>query len=107
MIRYDDQLMAKLGPTLALARFPNIAVKASCMPNLVSEEYPFPTLLAAIHSVVDVYGPDRTFWGSDVSRLECSWRECRTLFTEECHFLGSDDLEWIMGRGIQEWLRWT
>ena len=105
--RYDDQLMAKLGPTLALARFPNIAVKASCMPNLVSEEYPFPTLLAAIHSVVDVYGPDRTFWGSDVSRLECSWRECRTLFTEECHFLGSDDLEWIMGRGIQEWLRWT
>ena len=103
---YDDDLIPQLGPTLALARFPNIAVKASCMPNLVSEEYPFPTLISAIHRIVDVYGPQRTFWGSDVSRLRCSWYECRTLFTQECNFVDSDDLEWIMGRGIQEWLRW-
>ena len=104
--RYDEHLMAKLSPTLELARFPNIAVKASCMPNLVSEQYPFPSLLPVIQKVVGAYGPDRTFWGSDVSRLECSWRECRSLFTEKCSFLRSDDLEWIMGRGIQEWLHW-
>ncbi|GIT39659.1 MAG: hypothetical protein Ct9H300mP8_08550 [Gammaproteobacteria bacterium] len=79
--RYDEHLMAKLSPTLELARFPNIAVKASCMPNLVSEKYPFPSLLPMIQKVVGAYGPDRTFWGSDVSRLECSWRECRSLFT--------------------------
>ncbi|HBP14751.1 MAG: amidohydrolase family protein [Pseudomonadota bacterium] len=103
---YDDQLIPQLDPTLALARFPNIAVKSSCMPNLVSEDYPFPTLVEAIQRVVGVFGPERTFWGSDVSRLRCSWRESRALFTDECSFLSSGDLEWIMGRGIREWLRW-
>jgi hypothetical protein len=27
-----------------------------------------------------------------------------TLFTEELDFLSSDDKEWIIGRGIAEWL---
>jgi hypothetical protein len=29
-----------------------------------------------------------------------------TLFTEELDFLSDTDREWIMGRGIAEWLKW-
>jgi hypothetical protein len=29
-----------------------------------------------------------------------------THFTEELDFLSSSDLEWIMGRGLAECLRW-
>ena len=104
--KLDDLLLERLAPTLGLAQHPNIAVKASCMPNLVSEPYPFTTLQRAIEQVVEAFGSQRTFWGSDVSRLECSLRENVTLFTEECAFLSAEDIEWIMGRAIAEWLNW-
>jgi hypothetical protein len=29
-----------------------------------------------------------------------------TLFTEEMNLLSGNELEWIMGRGLAEWLRW-
>jgi hypothetical protein len=28
------------------------------------------------------------------------------MFTEEMPFLSATDLEWIMGRGVCEWLGW-
>jgi hypothetical protein len=28
------------------------------------------------------------------------------MFTEEMPFFSGDDLEWIMGRGVCEWLGW-
>jgi hypothetical protein len=28
------------------------------------------------------------------------------LFTEELNFLSDNDKEWILGRGIAEWLHW-
>ena len=89
-----------------LARFANVAVKASSMPSYVNEPYPFPSLHDKIRRVVEAYGRERVFWGSDLSRLSSSYRECVTLFTEELDFLSDDDREWIMGRGISEWLGW-
>jgi hypothetical protein len=29
-----------------------------------------------------------------------------TLFTEELAWLSAQDKEWIMGRGLSEWLGW-
>ena len=59
-----------------------------------------------IRRVFDAFGPARTFWGSDVSRLPCSYRECITHFTETIPFFSAEDKEWIMGKGICEWLDW-
>jgi hypothetical protein len=28
------------------------------------------------------------------------------LFTEELNFLSAEDKEWIMGKGLAQWLRW-
>ena len=91
---------------IKLARLPNVAVKVSALPCYVAEPYPFPTLHPIVRRVVDAFGPRRCFWGTDLSHLTCLYKQCVTLFTEEMKSLSSTELEWIMGRGIAEWLRW-
>lgn len=91
---------------LKLARLPNVAVKVSTLPCYVDEPYPFPTLHPLVRQVVDAFGPRRCFWGTDLSHLPCPYEQCLTLFTEELKFLSESDKEWIMGRGIAEWLGW-
>jgi L-fuconolactonase len=54
---------------LALARFPNVAVKVSAVPTLSTEPYPFADLWPHLHRVIDAFGPDRLMWGSDISRV--------------------------------------
>jgi len=98
---FDD-----LPAVCALARRPNVAVKASGMPSLSTEGYPFRDLHPHIRTLVDAFGPRRTFWGTDLTRMPCSYRECVTLFTEELPWLKGEDLEWVMGRGVCEWLGW-
>ena len=91
---------------LKLARFSNLAVKASALPCYIDEPYPFPTLHPLIHRVVDAFGPQRSFWGTDLSHLTCPYKQCLMLFTEELKFLSESDKEWITGRGIAEWINW-
>ena len=99
-----------LGPgvdvLLKFARLPNVAVKASCLPCYVDEPYPYPTLQPQIRRVVETFGPQRIFWGTDLSQLPCSYRQGVTLFTDELGFLSSEDKEWIMGKGLAQWLDW-
>lgn len=90
----------------ALARHPNVAVKASGMPSLSTERYPFRDLHPHIRTLVDAFGPRRTFWGTDLTRMPCTYYECIALFTEHLPWLRGDDLEWVMGRGVCEWLGW-
>ncbi|HZC00133.1 MAG TPA: amidohydrolase, partial [Gammaproteobacteria bacterium] len=59
-----------------------------------------------LRQVVEAYGPQRVFWGTDLTRLRCPYRQAVTLFTEEVDFLSNADREWIMGRGIAAWLGW-
>ncbi|HEY7648803.1 MAG TPA: amidohydrolase family protein [Methylomirabilota bacterium] len=90
----------------ALAKHPNVAVKASGMPSLSNESYPFRDLHPHIRALVEAFGPRRTFWGTDLTRMPCSYRECIDLFTKELPWLKGQDLEWVMGRGVCEWLGW-
>ena len=99
-----------LGPAIdtviKLARLPNVAVKVSALPGYVDEPYPFPSLHPLVRRVVDAFGPRRCFWGTDLSHLPCPYKQVVTLFTEEMKSLSSTELEWIMGRGLAEWLHW-
>jgi L-fuconolactonase len=91
---------------VGLARYGNVAVKASCLPANALDGYPFRSLDEHLRRVVDAFGPRRVFWGSDLTRLPCTYTQARTHFTDELGFLGAGELEWIMGRGIAEWLGW-
>lgn len=103
----DDAMDPIIDDLVKLARHDNVAVKATCLPSNVTEDFPYPSLHDRIHRVVDAFGPRRVFWGSDVTRLRGTYDEVRRLFAEELDFLTADDLEWIMGRGIREWLGWV
>ena len=105
-IDYDD-LSVAVEPLVKLARHENVAVKASALPCWARDQYPFPTVHGAIEKVVESFGSRRVFWGSDLTRLQCTYSECLSLFTEELTFLTEDDKQWIMGRGLVEWLGWS
>jgi L-fuconolactonase len=92
----------------ALARHPNVFVKVSALPCFSTEPYPFRNLREPLRRVIEAFGPRRAFWGSDITRVPatCSYRQTVTHFTEKLDFLSADELEWIMGRGLADCLRW-
>lgn len=102
----ESELIAAVLPLLSLARYPNISVKASALPSSVAEPYPFRSIHEPLRRVFEAFGSKRVFWGSDLTRLPCSYLECRRLFTDELPYLSESDKEWIMGRAICEWLEW-
>ena len=102
----DAEAFRDFDKLLALARRGNIAVKASCLPLYTTDKYPFKALHPYVRQAYDAFGPRRLFWGSDLSRLPCSYRKCVTMFTQEMSWLSTTDLEWIMGRGLCEWIGW-
>jgi predicted TIM-barrel fold metal-dependent hydrolase len=105
--RKDDRAFDDLPLLLALARLPNVAVKASALPCYSSQGYPYRNLHSHVRRVYDAFGPRRMFWGTDLTRLPCSYRQAITLFTEELGWLSETDKEWIMGRAVSEWLGWS
>jgi predicted TIM-barrel fold metal-dependent hydrolase len=102
----DAEALVHLDELLALAKLPNVAVKATGAPAFSSEPYPFRNLHDTLRRIFDAFGPKRLFWGTDFTRLSCSYRQCVTLFTEELPWLGGRDLEDVMGRSLTEWIGW-
>jgi predicted TIM-barrel fold metal-dependent hydrolase len=102
----DAQIDPAIDALLPLAEYENVAVKATCLPSNVSDAYPFRSLHPRIKRVVEAFGPSRVFWGSDLTRLPCTYDEARRLFTDELDFVSTEDREWMMGRGIATWLDW-
>lgn len=91
---------------LAIAKRPNVAAKVSALPYFSTDKYPYRSLHGYIRRAYDAFGPQRLFWGTDLSRSPIPYRQNITLFTEEIPWLGAADKEWIMGRGVCEWLAW-
>jgi predicted TIM-barrel fold metal-dependent hydrolase len=104
----DDATAPAAARMTALARHPNVWVKVSALPCFSTAPYPFKSLDGPLRRVIEAFGPRRSFWGSDITRVpkSVSLRQVVTHFTEELDFLSADDLEWIMGRGLAECLRW-
>ena len=74
--RYQAQL-------IGLAKYPNIAVKATGQAGYAVDSYPFRSIHPHLRRVYDAFGPQCMFWGHRHHRMQCSWRRCVTLFTEE------------------------
>ena len=104
----DGEAPAAVERMNALARHPNVFVKVSALPCFSTEPYPFGNLREPLRRVIEAFGPRRAFWGSDITRVPASssYRQVVTHFTEELDFLSAADLDWIMGRGLVECLRW-
>jgi predicted TIM-barrel fold metal-dependent hydrolase len=102
----DDEAFRDIEMLLAIAKRPNVGVKVSALPGYSTAPYPYRNLHGYVKQVYDAFGPQRVFWGSDLTRLKCTYRQCVTVFTEEMPWLTTDDLELIMGRALCNWLDW-
>jgi predicted TIM-barrel fold metal-dependent hydrolase len=104
-----NTLTQAIEETVALAKYPNVSVKVSATPGLSREPYPWRDVAVHIKRVFDAYGPQRSYWGTDLtnSYAKGSYRQRITHFTEELNFLSESDKDWVMGRGIVQRLKWT
>jgi len=103
----DHGIWPVLEQLVRLAHYPNLAVKATCLPALVTESYPFPSLKRVLRTVLDTYGAQRVFWGSDLTRLTCSYAELIRFFDEELANLSRADAALVMGEAVAQWYGWT
>ena len=102
----DAKAFRDLDKLVALAKRPNVAVKSSALPCYTDEPYPYPGLHGYIRRVFDAFGARRMFWGTDQTRSPIDYRQGIELFTRHLPWLRGEDLEWIMGRGVREWIGW-
>jgi predicted TIM-barrel fold metal-dependent hydrolase len=102
----DAAAFANLDELLKLARLPNVAIKATGAPGYSSDAYPYRNIHDGLHRIFDAFGPRRFFWGTDLTRMPCSYRQCLTMFTEELPWLKGNDLELVMGQAVCDWLGW-
>ena len=103
----DAAAMAHMPALVALARHPNIAVKATGAPGYSSGPFPFASMHPYLRQIYDAFGPERMFWGTDITKMPCSWRQCITMFTEELPWLSGRDLALVMGEAVCRWWGWT
>ena len=105
----ENKLDDALAQTVALAKYPNVSVKLSASPGISREPYPFRDVASHIKRVFDAYGPQRSYWGTDLtnSYAKASYRQRVSHFTEELSFVSDSDKDWVMGRAITQRLSWT
>jgi predicted TIM-barrel fold metal-dependent hydrolase len=101
-----DAAFKNMPALVALAKHPNIAVKATGGPGYATDGYPFLSLHPYYRHLYDAFGPRRMFWGTDITRMPCSWRHCVAAVTEHMPWLSDTDKELIMGRAVCDWLGW-
>ena len=102
----DEVAFRDFDRILPLAKRPNVMVKVSALPAYTSAPYPFLPLLPYVQKIYDAFGPRRMFWGTDLARMPCTYEQAIRFFTAEIPCFSEEDKEWIMGRGLCEWLNW-
>jgi predicted TIM-barrel fold metal-dependent hydrolase len=108
-IAQKGQTAEVIGHVVALAKYPNVSVKLSNLPNSSLEPYPYKDLTPHLKRVFDAYGPQRCHWGTDATNGQHrgSWRQRLTHFTETIDFMSESDKDWVLGRSILQKLKWS
>ena len=102
----DDAAFVTIPEVAKLARHPNVAVKVTGGPQYITDGYPFRSLTPRYRALFDAFGPQRMFWGTDITRMPCSWGDCVSAFIESQTWLSEADRALVMGQGITDWLDW-
>jgi predicted TIM-barrel fold metal-dependent hydrolase len=105
----ENKVAEGIAATVALAKYPNVSAKVSASPGLSQQPYPFRDVAEHVKRVFDAYGPQRSYWGTDLtnSYAKASYRQRITQFTEELSFLSESDKDQVMGRAIVQRLKWA
>jgi L-fuconolactonase len=99
---------AGLDDVLALARCPNVAIKASAVPTLSSQAYPFADLWPGLHRVLDAFGSDRVMWGSDYARCRGQHTYAEGVdYLRRTDELSEDEKALVLGRTARRIFNWS
>lgn len=101
-----EEFATHVNKLLPLAELPNLSVKASTLPIYSKEQYPFRDLHKGVYDVIAAFGASRVFWGSDLSRLECSYGEAVRMVSDEMTELSESERDLVMGGALLTWLGW-
>jgi L-fuconolactonase len=102
----DAAAAGEIAAVLELAELPNVSLKVSNAPYFSMEDYPYPTVMGYVEQLISAFGPERTFWGSDLSSLRGTYPDLTRLFREETPFLTLDERDQVMGESLSRWLDW-
>src|SRR4029077_15771058 len=92
----DDAAHGNQPALLALAKYPNVAVKCTGAPGNSSAPYPYRNIHKYTQQIVETFRPQRSFLGTAIPPMPCSWKQCVTMFTDEMPWLKGRDLELVM-----------
>jgi L-fuconolactonase len=101
----DEALATAVDALVPLARYRNLAVKASAIPTYLRAGFPLRGAMSQVTRLIEAYGPRRVFWGSDLSRLNTPYRDLVDVFVGQLD-LSTDELALVMGGGLRWWLDW-
>jgi L-fuconolactonase len=103
----DDAIVPEIERMLALAEHANVAVKATSLPSFITEPFPFGAATRLMRDIVGAFGAERVFWGSDLSRLSCTYDDLYRFAREELTFLAEGERKKLIGDAACEWFSWT
>ena len=108
-IAREGRIGEAIEQTAALAKFPNVSCKVSSSPTYSQAGYPFADMKPHLKRVFEAFGPQRSYWGTDITHAfgKSTYRQRITHFTETLDFLSEQDKDWVMGRAIEQRLRWA
>jgi predicted TIM-barrel fold metal-dependent hydrolase len=95
----------ELSSLLELAAFANVAVKATGLPSLSREAYPFQDVWDPLRRVLDAFGCDRVMWGTDFTRVERARYGESVDYLRELDFSAAE-LTLLYGGTLRRVLRW-
>jgi L-fuconolactonase len=102
--------VAHLERVSELAQYPNVALKWSHAPGLLSaEEYPYRDVLPLLRKAINAFTVKRILWASDYSvardRNGNSWAQC-LYYLLDTDQLTRTEKEWILGGTVRQVLDW-
>jgi predicted TIM-barrel fold metal-dependent hydrolase len=103
-----DDPFTDLPGVLALARYPNVAVKVTATCTLSHGPFPFEDLRAPLSRVFDAFGIERCMWGSDWTRTTAfaSYPESVAAFRDNLALSPSERMA-LMGGVVRRIFSWS
>jgi predicted TIM-barrel fold metal-dependent hydrolase len=95
---FTSASVVELDRVCALARLPNVAVKASALPCGEEEA----TLV--LRRVVGAFGASRVFWGSDLGRMPCSYASAVATVANGDWTSNAADRALVLGAAFARWM---
>ena len=104
---YGAEAFRDIDAVLALAARPNVAVKGTALPCYSAGQRPWADVMPYWRRLFEAYGPQRLFWGSDLSRLPCPYGDLVATFRDDLDWLDGEARAEVMGRAVARWHGWA